>query len=144
MWPCVLCAFDIFLNKNISQIQQCYMVPAGWGVWNWNRRRVGGDNSCVTSKMRNDQSECLAVKLHMQQPAAAAGQRTRPRERTPTGTSSAATCNIHAEPAQQMCALSARLMRSKNCSSSKSRSRSSCCSKVISKSVKLQGKLAVG
>lgn len=27
--PCVLCAFDIFLNKNISQIQQCHMVPAG-------------------------------------------------------------------------------------------------------------------
>lgn len=105
---------------------------SGRGAW------CGRDNSCVTSKMRNDQSECLAGKTaHAAAADAAAAHARHAPAHTHTLRAYAnwdiISCDLQysAEPAEQMCnALSGLKLQQQQ---QRKEKELSCCSKVISK-----------
>lgn len=122
--PCVLCAFDIFLNKNISQIQQCHMVPAGRQLgggcyegrgaatthvsrakWEMIKASVWLENCTCSSCCPHMERVCVCVCVLV-------------RVCTPSGTSSAATCNIQQSQADVRSVHWANAVQNCSCSTS--------------------------
>lgn len=117
--------FLIKISRKSNSATWCQLgVNRAGAMWAW-----CGDNSCVTGKMRNDQNECLAGKLHMQQ-LLCVRVCVCVRVCTPTGTSSAATRNIqhsqadvrpvHWANAVQNCSWSRNTNSSRSCSTTSS------------------------
>jgi len=73
---CALCAFDIFLNKNITQVRRCHpCLRTRPGILESSCRhpaRWVGRAHVSLWKMKNDQSECLAQSGKSAAPADAA------------------------------------------------------------------------